>query len=64
MQIVDTVKFAIGIAFLAIGIVVLLRARGTRGFNQTRQAGTLFLIGGAVFVAIGLGYLNVRSLFE
>ena len=63
MQIVDTVKFAIGIAFFAIGIVVLVRARGTRGFNQTRQAGILFLIGAAVFVAIGLGYLNVRSLF-
>jgi hypothetical protein len=63
MHIVDTVKFAIGIAFLAIGIVVLVRARGTRGFNQTRQAGMLFLIGAAVFVAIGLGFLNVRSLF-
>jgi hypothetical protein len=63
MHIVDTVKFVIGIVFLIVGIAVLVRARGTRGFNQTRQAGVMFLVAAAIFVAIGLGYLNVRNLF-
>jgi hypothetical protein len=62
MHIVDTTKFAIGIAFLAIGLIVLFLARGTRGFNQTRQAGALFLVGAIVFVGIGIG-LDIRRLF-
>jgi hypothetical protein len=65
MHIVDTTKFAIGVIFLAIGVVILLRARGARGFNQTKQAGVLFLVGAIVFCAIGLGYLNFgRGLFS
>jgi drug/metabolite transporter (DMT)-like permease len=62
MHIVDTLKFCIGIAFLLIGVVMLVRGRGTRGFNQSRQAGALFLIGGIVFLAIGFGF-DVKSLF-
>jgi drug/metabolite transporter (DMT)-like permease len=63
MHIVSAVKFAIGIVFLLIGAVMLVRARGTRGFNQSRQAGALFLIGGVLFLAIGLGWLDIKGLF-
>lgn len=62
MQIVDTLRFVIGLVFLAIAAVMLVRARGTRGFNQGRQAGALFLAGGALFIAMGFGF-NIRSLF-
>jgi hypothetical protein len=63
MQIVDTLRFAIGIVFLAIAVFMLVRTRGTRGFNQGRQAAALFLIGGVIFVAIGFGF-NIKSLFQ
>jgi hypothetical protein len=62
MQIVDTLKFVIGLVFLAIAVAMLVRSRGTPGFNQSRQASLLFLVGGAIFVAIGFGF-DVRSLF-
>jgi hypothetical protein len=59
MQIVDTTKFVIGIVFFLIGVGVLLHTRGERGFGQTRQAGVMFLLASAAFVAIGLGKLNL-----
>jgi drug/metabolite transporter (DMT)-like permease len=59
MEIVDTVKFAIGIVFALAGIGLLVVSRGTRGFNQRKQAGALLLVGAAVFVAIGLGLLDL-----
>ena len=59
MDVVDSTKFFIGIAFAAIGVAVLVAARGTRGFGQRKQAGVLFLIGAVVFVAIGLGWLDL-----
>jgi hypothetical protein len=59
MTIVDTTKFVIGIAFAVIGVAVLVSARGTRGFGQRKQAGALFLVGAAVFVAVGLGLLDL-----
>jgi hypothetical protein len=59
MHIVDTTKFAIAAIFLVIGLVIMARARGLRWSNQTKQAGVLFLIGAAVFGAIGLGYLHL-----
>ncbi|HEV7659761.1 MAG TPA: hypothetical protein VGO55_07935 [Allosphingosinicella sp.] len=62
MHIVNTLKFAIGIAALLIALVVLVRSRGTRGFNQSRQIGALLLVAGALFVAVGLGF-DVKSLF-
>ncbi|HYI47117.1 MAG TPA: hypothetical protein VEX35_01515 [Allosphingosinicella sp.] len=62
MQIVDTTRFVIGLVFLAIAVAMLVRARGTRGFNQSRQAGALFTAGGVLFVAMGFGF-NVRNLF-
>jgi drug/metabolite transporter (DMT)-like permease len=62
MEIVNPLKFVVGLVFLAIAVVMLVRARGTRGFNQNRQAGVLFLLGGAFFVAMGFGF-NVRNLF-
>ena len=59
MTIVDTTKFGIGIAFVLVGAVLLWSARGGRGFNQKKQAGALALLAGAVFLAIGLGYLDL-----
>ena len=59
MTIVDSTKFIIGIVFAVIGIAVLVSARGTRGFNQRKQAGALFLIGAIVFLAVGLGWLDL-----
>jgi len=59
MTIVDTTKFAIGCALFVVGVAILLRARGSRGFDQKKQAGALMLVGAAIFVAIGLGYLDL-----
>jgi hypothetical protein len=59
MTIVDSTKFVIGIAFAVIGLAVLVSARGTRGFGQRKQAGALFLVGSVVFVAVGLGILDL-----
>jgi uncharacterized membrane protein len=63
MHIVDTLKFAVGIVSLLAGLVVLVRSRRTRGFNQTRQMGAILLVGAAAFIAIGLGF-DFKSLFE
>lgn len=59
MEIVDSTKFAIGIAFALAGVIVLVVSRGTRGFGQRRQAGAMLLVAAAVFVAIGLGHLDL-----
>ena len=59
MTIVDTTKFAIGIVMLLVGAAILFRTRGTRGFNQMKQAGALMLAASVFFVAIGLGYLDI-----
>ena len=59
MEIVDTVKFAIGIAFALAGVVLLVAARGTRGFGQRKQAGALLIVAAALFVAIGLGLVDL-----
>ena len=63
MHIVDTTKFAIAAIFLVIGILILVRSRGLRWSNQTKQAGALFLIGALVFGAIGLGYIDLHGGF-
>ncbi len=62
MHIVDTMKFGFGIVLLVVGAVILWRARGGRGFNQMKQAGALMLVAGAIFLAIGLGYLDLRGM--
>lgn len=59
MHIVDNTKFIIGIVFVIVGIGVLIQSRSTRGFGQRKQAGVLMLIAGAVFLAIGLGQLDL-----
>ena len=59
MTIVDNAKFVIGILFAVLGVAVLLSTRGTRGFGQRKQAGVLFLVGAVVFVAVGLGWLDL-----
>ena len=59
MEIVEPVRFVIGIVFAVVGIAVLVLARGSRGFNQRRQIGSLCLVASVVFVAVGLGRLDV-----
>ena len=59
MTIVDTTKFASGIAFALAGVAVLVQSRGARGFNQKRQAGAMLLIAAALFVGIGLGLVDL-----
>ena len=59
MTIVDTTKFVIGIVFAVIGVAVLVASRGERGFGQRKQAGALFLVGAAVFGAVGVGLLDL-----
>ena len=58
-NVVDNTKFAIGLVFLVVGAVVLTYSRRSRGFTQRKQAGVLFLVGAAIFLAIGLGYLDI-----
>ena len=62
MHIVDQTKFIIGILFALVGIGILVSARRSRGFNQRKQAGVLFLIGAIIFLAIGLGQLDIDAL--
>jgi len=58
MTIVDPMKFGIGLVFLAAGLVALWLGRGERGLGQKRQIGGLLVIGGGVFVAVGLGLIR------
>ncbi len=59
MQIVDTTKFVIGLVFLAVAAGLLVRSRGQKGFGQTRQAAALSLLAAGIFLAIGLGLLDL-----
>ena len=59
MEIVEPVRFVIGLVFGVVGAAVLVLARGSRGFNQRRQAGAMFLVAAAVFVAVGLGLIDL-----
>ncbi len=59
MDIVDTTKFAIGIAFALAGVAVLVQSRRARGFNQRKQAGVMMLLAAGLFVGIGLGLVNL-----
>jgi NADH:ubiquinone oxidoreductase subunit 2 (subunit N) len=63
MHIVSMVKFVIGVVLLLGGGGVLVSTKSQRGFNQTKQAGVLMLLVGAVFVAIGFGF-SIRGLLE
>ena len=58
MNIVDPLKFGIGLAFLLVGLGVLWLGRGERGLGQKRQLGGLLVIGAAVFIAVGLGLIR------
>ena len=59
MNIVDTTKFVIGIVLAIVGIGVLIQSRGTRGFGQRKQAGAMMIVAAGIFVALGLGYLDL-----
>jgi len=59
MTIVDNTKFWIGVVLAVVGLVILLQSRRTRGFGQRKQAGALMLVAAAVFIAIGLGKLDL-----
>jgi uncharacterized membrane protein len=62
MHVVDQTKFILGIVFAVIGLGILMTSRRTRGFGQRKQAGALLLVAAIVFLAIGLGYLDLRHL--
>jgi len=55
MALADPLRFAIGIVFVLLGIVMFVVSRGTKGFNQRRQAGALAVVGGGFFLVTGLG---------
>ena len=57
--IVDQTRFAISIVFAVAGVVMLLLGRGGRGWNRYRQAGALLLVGAALFIARGLGLIDL-----
>ena len=59
IHVVDDTKFVIGIVFLVVGLVVLTYSRRSRGFSQRKQAGVLVLVGAVIFLAVGLGYLDL-----
>ena len=59
MEIVDQTKFVIGIVFALAGVAMLIYTRRSRGFNQRKQAGILFIIAAIVFVAVGLGLIDI-----
>ena len=59
MEIVDTTKFAIGVAFALAGVAMLVLFRRERGFSQKKQAGAMLLIAAGLFVGIGLGLVNL-----
>jgi hypothetical protein len=59
MAVVDTTKFVIGLVFFAAAAAMFLRARGTRGFGQARQAAAMFLLAGIVLVGIGMGTIRL-----
>ena len=59
MDIVDPLKFGLGIAFLAAGLVALWLGRGERGLGQKRQIGGLLVVGGAIIAAVGLGLIRL-----
>ena len=64
MHIVDQTKFVIGILFAVFGVAILVSARHNRGFGQRKQAGTLFLIAAIVFLAVGLGQLDLKGMIS
>ena len=55
MTVADPLRFAIGILFVLLGIGMYVVSRGTKGFNQRRQAGALAVAGGGFFLATRLG---------
>ena len=59
MTVADPLRLAIGALFVLLGIGMLVVSRGTKGFNQRRQAGTLALLGGCFFLATGLGLVEI-----
>ena len=59
MEIVEPIRFVIGIVFAVVGVAVLVLARGSRGFNQRRQIGAMCLLAAIAFVAVGLGQLDL-----
>ena len=59
MHIVHMTRFVIGLVFLVLAIGLFVYTRRERGFGQLRQAALLCLVAAGVFLAIGLGWLNL-----
>jgi hypothetical protein len=58
MEIVEPVRFFAGLALLLVGVALLWQARGTRGFNQKKQAGVMALGAAAILGGLGLGLIG------
>jgi hypothetical protein len=63
MHVVDMTRFAIGVGFIPLGLALLWVARGERGFGQRKQLGLLFLAAAGLFMAKGMGWINLGGLF-
>ena len=61
MHIVNMTKFVIGLIFLAVAAALLFRARGQKGLSPPRQAAALSLLAAGIFIAVGMGWLNLRQ---
>lgn len=59
MEIVSPVRFAVGIVLLAVAIVLAVRGKRERGLGPQRQLAAICLVGCGIFIAAGLGHLNL-----
>jgi hypothetical protein len=59
MHIANMAKFIIGIVFLIVAVGLLFYARGERGFGQMRQIAALSFVAAGLFLAVGMGWLNL-----
>jgi hypothetical protein len=58
MHIANTTRFVLGILFLVVAAILSIGARREKGFGPKRQVVAICLAGAAIFLAIGLGYLE------
>ena len=58
MNVADPLKLGIGLLLLLVAAVLFWYSRGSRGFNQKKQAAALAFAGGAFLIAVGLGLIQ------
>ncbi|HKR25031.1 MAG TPA: hypothetical protein VJS15_07220 [Allosphingosinicella sp.] len=59
MTIVDPLKFGLGLALLLVAVGLFWFGRGSRGFNQKKQAAAMAFVGALLCFAIGLGLIQI-----